>query len=221
MPRRNHEAKLAYNREYRRRNPDRTRKWEQKKWQRIKATPKLLTRQRIRSAKIMRRKRLDPKFRAKERTYALSPAGRACQKRSNKKYYLANRGKCIKAVMASRKRTGYNYWQAHPGKIVSYLRTSTARWHSMKTGAKQRGLKCEISKEDFSQLLKRPCCYCGIGLSSFSGSGLDRLDFSKGYTLTNVVPCCPFCNRVRSNVLSHDEMLIAMKAVLNYRKKII
>lgn len=55
------------------------------------------------------------------------------------------------------------------------------------------------------------------GNLSKTGVGLDRIENSKGYIISNVVPCCGSCNKIRGNNLTSDEMAIAMKAVRNFR----
>jgi hypothetical protein len=75
-----------------------------------------------------------------------------------------------------------------------------------------------ISKEQFIELLKWPCFYCGKSLSEETGCGLDRIDNSKDYFIENVIPCCGQCNQIRNIHLSHEEMKVAMEAVINFRK---
>jgi hypothetical protein len=43
--------------------------------------------------------------------------------------------------------------------------------------------------------------------------------YKKNKDVDNVVPCCGPCNRIRGIALTPDEMLIAMKAVLKFRRK--
>lgn len=79
-----------------------------------------------------------------------------------------------------------------------------------------------ISLEEFKIIAAKPCVYCGLPPSNKSHgyrySGLDRLDNTKGYRLSNVVPCCKRCNSVKGQHLTHAEMLAAMKAVLRTRR---
>jgi hypothetical protein len=49
-------------------------------------------------------------------------------------------------------------------------------------------------------------------------AGLDRKNPSLGYLLSNVVPCCVVCNKIKNNLLSWAEMKTAMDAVLYYRR---
>lgn len=82
--------------------------------------------------------------------------------------------------------------------------------------AKDRGLSWIITKEEHAALLLKPCDYCGKELNP-TGSGLDRMNNTIGYEIYNVVPCCRECNRVKSDVLTHEEMKAAMKVILKLR----
>jgi len=48
-----------------------------------------------------------------------------------------------------------------------------------------------LTFDQFMQFWQRPCWYCGDVPETI---GLDRIDNSKGYTLSNVVSCCRACN---------------------------
>lgn len=62
------------------------------------------------------------------------------------------------------------------------------------------------------------CHYCGNKITwTGSNINLDRKNSEKGYDWNNVVVCCFDCNKVKSNVLSYEEMRIAMQAVRLYR----
>lgn len=51
------------------------------------------------------------------------------------------------------------------------------------------------------------CHYCGGDLPR-TGSGLDRKDNQKGYSLENCVPCCRPCNVAKNSTFSYAEMLL-------------
>lgn len=82
-----------------------------------------------------------------------------------------------------------------------------------KRNAVQRGYSFELSKEQLAELISQNCHYCGATPSScrhkksvsgryygdFCRNGIDRLDNTKGYTLSNTVPCCYMCNRAKNN----------------------
>jgi hypothetical protein len=93
-----------------------------------------------------------------------------------------------------------------------------------------RKLGNTITYEEFLDFTKVPnCCYCSclipwIPYSTVGGEYtsrayfLDRKDNSLGYSKENCVVCCTSCNMIKRDLLTHDEMLVAMKAVLEYRK---
>lgn len=78
-----------------------------------------------------------------------------------------------------------------------------------KNSAKRRGLKWDLTEEQIKKITQKNCYYCGIKPSGvyktkncngdYIYNGLDRVNNTKGYTLDNVVPCCKFCNYVKSN----------------------
>lgn len=71
-------------------------------------------------------------------------------------------------------------------------------------GAIRRGLEFAIPREEFRRLTKSNCYYCGTSPTlivkrpdcngDYTYNGLDRIQNDKGYTTTNVVPCCATCN---------------------------
>lgn len=79
-----------------------------------------------------------------------------------------------------------------------------------KAGAKSRGYKWKLSKEQAEYLSKQPCHYCGKepeqeahngrGHSVYLYNGLDRVDNDKGYFLGNIVPCCKTCNYAKRDM---------------------
>lgn len=81
---------------------------------------------------------------------------------------------------------------------------------SYKRGAKNRNYEFNLTKEQFEEIITKPCIYCGeekrvhykkkYANGSFAYTGLDRYDNSKGYTIENVVPCCSTCNKIKHNM---------------------
>ena len=82
----------------------------------------------------------------------------------------------------------------------------------------RHGTLSDILLGQYVKLLQQGCHYCGEGLENSTKSGLDRINNSKGYTLDNVLPCCGACNQIRGDNLTVQEMEVAMKAILDYRK---
>jgi len=49
------------------------------------------------------------------------------------------------------------------------------------------------------------------------GSGIDRLDNTKGYIIGNIVSCCTICNIIRGEHLSAYEMQEVAKLICKLR----
>jgi hypothetical protein len=93
---------------------------------------------------------------------------------------------------------------------------------SYKKSARQRGLPYTLTLDEFYDLTKGNCQYCGCEpgqfktlhsppttkymYPSYTYNGIDRVDSSKGYVQGNVVPCCIHCNRAK-RAMSVDEFL--------------
>lgn len=89
-------------------------------------------------------------------------------------------------------------------------------WKSLTNNAKNRGILVEISKEDFVQIAKMDCFYCGehpkekiyYDQPEWSTpaklNGIDRVDNSIGYTLDNIVASCYICNRGKMDLSLED-----------------
>lgn len=70
------------------------------------------------------------------------------------------------------------------------------------------------------------CHYCGsppsngqaIERKGFEGEkhyyqGIDRIENSLGYTKENCIPCCIKCNKIKSDILSYEEMIAVADAL--------
>lgn len=85
-----------------------------------------------------------------------------------------------------------------------------------KRHAKERGLEYCLTAAEFAFLIRQPCHYCGItGANTitnrsipegFRYNGIDRADSSRGYTKSNVVPCCGQCNKAKL-AMSQEEFI--------------
>lgn len=111
-------------------------------------------------------------------------------------------------------------------------------YRAIRNGAKSRDMSFDISFEDFVNISRNPCAYCGLppydihyayskkrysrGISadvSTTFNGLDRVDSSLGYFLENVVSCCFMCNRMKSD-FSLEEFLKKIEEVYLHHAKI-
>lgn len=89
-------------------------------------------------------------------------------------------------------------------KLTPELASMRQLINGYKKGAKKRGYSYELTEEQFAELTQKNCYYCGAKPKGHYGkyiySGIDRIDNDKGYVMDNVVPCCKFCNRKKSNL---------------------
>lgn len=98
-----------------------------------------------------------------------------------------------------------------------------------KDSAKRRGLKWELTKEQFKNLTSSNCHYCGTppeqivkGANSIKGkyklngqylnNGVDRKDSKKSYQIDNCVSCCKYCN-IGKNDQSYKDYLDRIKRI--------
>jgi hypothetical protein len=90
-------------------------------------------------------------------------------------------------------------------KIKAYLKTPRGRFSMYKSGAALRSIPFGISFEQFITFWQKPCHYCGDPIVTI---GIDRVDSSVGYFMSNIVSCCTTCNRMKlamdeSSFISH------------------
>jgi hypothetical protein len=71
-----------------------------------------------------------------------------------------------------------------------------------KKSAKSRGIKFEVTKEEFLKFIEKPCRYCGE-----KAMGVDRIDNKKGYLVGNIGSCCGWCNRMKNDKNEKDFLL--------------
>lgn len=92
-------------------------------------------------------------------------------------------------------------------KIANKDAASNSIYSQYKGNAKARKYIFELTKEEFRNLIKQNCFYCGTKpLNLYNTSyynllynGIDRLDNTQGYTLENSVSCCKMCNISKNN----------------------
>lgn len=77
--------------------------------------------------------------------------------------------------------------------------------------AKEGGHTMTLTFEQFCRIRNRKCEYCNDDLP-LVGYGIDRVDNNRGYELGNVVGCCLFCNKAKSN-RSEDEFRRRIKHI--------
>jgi len=127
------------------------------------------------------------------------------------------------------KRTGRPRGSApHPHGEASFKRL----FQNYKHGASKRNLQFALSLEEFRDLTKSNCNYCGVepvqiykawkgGPEKYSTpyiyNGVDRVDNLEGYISSNVVPCCKYCNQAKLN-FSLEQFTAWLDRVVKFRK---
>lgn len=87
-----------------------------------------------------------------------------------------------------------------------------SRWNTSRLNAEARGLVFALSYEDYLLFTKQTCHYCKQGLDwepfgQIDRSNLDRKSNALGYSVSNCVACCYFCNILKGNRLTYLEMV--------------
>lgn len=100
-----------------------------------------------------------------------------------------------------------------------FARTSKAKFSYGKRKAKSKELDFKISIKDYEKLISKGCHYCNKNLFTEVGVSLDRIDNTKGYIKSNVIPCCGDHNKLRGNYLSVKETEVAVCAILALKNK--
>lgn len=95
-----------------------------------------------------------------------------------------------------------------------------------KISAKKRNISFNLSKENFIELIKKDCYYCGDIPSrvftqhncstNVTYNGIDRVDNKIGYEVNNCVPCCTICNTMK---MQQTEKEFYNKITKIYNKK--
>jgi 5-methylcytosine-specific restriction endonuclease McrA len=115
------------------------------------------------------------------------------------------------------------YYQKHKEKIaarrIKWRKDNPVRSKFLyaKADAKRRKLEFSVTQKHLESMWLKGCTYCGKDLLSETGISADRLDNNLGYTEANIVPCCGICNSIKSNILTYEEMKVAMTAIVEYR----
>lgn len=103
----------------------------------------------------------------------------------------------------------------------NYRRTIVGRFNKIKAAAERMTIRFNLSIDQYSALISKPCYYCdGFFPPVLAGSGLDRLNPKKGYTIKNSVSCCDTCNTLKNDIFSPEETKAAVEAIIKVRKKI-
>lgn len=79
-------------------------------------------------------------------------------------------------------------------------------WYVYVWRANKKGLDCKLSFEQYFDFVKSPCAYCGGFTNNkskrgrYRHNGVDRIDNTQGYILSNCVACCAICNKAKGSL---------------------
>lgn len=80
-------------------------------------------------------------------------------------------------------------------KRVQYQQ-SNIKYSHYRQSAKNRGHSFELTFDEFETFWQKPCSYCGDSIRTI---GIDRIDSSIGYRLSNCRAACEVCNKMKLN----------------------
>jgi hypothetical protein len=147
----------------------------------------------------------------------------------NQQYYQANKEKFLKrsAQYNKKHRKEKNDYERkrrttkkYKEYIKNYQSSPQKRYWRAQHDAEKNGKSFNLTLEDYTNLISQPCIYCDyeLGTKVLQGSGLDRIDNTIGYELSNVQSCCMFCNYLRGDRLTVEETHAAIQAIIALRK---
>jgi hypothetical protein len=89
-----------------------------------------------------------------------------------------------------------------------YTNKTPTRYKAYIQRANKRGVKFNITLDEFTLLLKGSCVYCG----SYSEIAIDRIDRHDDYNINNVCCVCKTCITMKS-FYSHEQFLRQVKKI--------
>ena len=108
---------------------------------------------------------------------------------ANSKYCIA----CIAVVKKQSQKSGREKRKKRmQGDDIDYIANQI--YKTYKQRAPKRGLEFDLTIDFFKKHFRVNCYYCDEKITNI---GFDRMDNSKGYIESNVVPCCTSCNRMK------------------------
>jgi hypothetical protein len=84
-----------------------------------------------------------------------------------------------------------------------------------RANARAKNITFELTETQVTTAMTKPCHYCGSTASPLNG--MDRVNNSIGYTVSNVVPCCSTCNYAKRH-LSVDQFIAWVRKVYDHQR---
>ena len=115
-----------------------------------------------------------------------------------------------------------NWRAANPEKVQqNYMNKKisiTCNYKTYQMSASEKRLDFTFSMEEYEQLVRLSCYYCGI-IEERGFNGIDRLNSTESYIQSNCVSCCTMCNMMKGssgpNVFVHraEHILTNLKII--------
>ena len=87
---------------------------------------------------------------------------------------------------------------------TSKANTREGKYLKIIANAEERKRIVEMTKDEIMNMTDLPCVYCGKEtIDGVKRNGIDRMDNSVGYTLSNCAPCCEICNYMKQSLDPH------------------
>ena len=96
-----------------------------------------------------------------------------------------------------------NWRDANPEKVkannLAKINSMDSQYSVYKVSANSKQLEFKLTKGDFMEMVVNECYYCGI-IQDKGFNGIDRLDSSEGYNMSNCVSSCQMCNYMKGSL---------------------
>ena len=119
--------------------------------------------------------------------------------KSNKRYYEKKEG-----ILEQQKEYYERRYDYIRDRETAKANTREGKYFKIVTNAEERKRIVEMTKDEIMNMTDLPCVYCGKEtIDGVKRNGIDRMDNSVGYTLSNCMPCCEVCNYMKQSLDPH------------------
>ena len=98
----------------------------------------------------------------------------------------------------------------------TYLSRTVTTYRTYTKNANTRTISFALTEEEFTQLVQQPCYLCGLPRSDQNHNGIDRVQNTEGYLLSNSKPCCGHCNLLKKQATLQDIYRVAEQVFGRY-----
>lgn len=139
---------------------------------------------------------------------------------NNRRYKARNKDKIAESAKAYREKNrerliknAKKYRKENDLYIRKSRLSPKHKYKRLKESAKLRKLELNIDFDTYCNIIeKRQCYYCDSSFGTETGSNLNRIDNTKGYSIDNVKPCCATCNYIMLD-FSKNELLARLNKI--------